>query len=67
MNAEPVGKGQDFGIKGILISVCSQSSIDHTGLSGLWLHAGKESIWRAKEAERIGGKAISEQFTFSSI
>lgn len=47
MNAESVE--QDFGTRSILVSVCSLSSIDQSHLSGLWLHEGKESVWRAKE------------------
>ena len=40
--------------------VADPRSIDQSWLSGLWLHAGKQSMWRAKEAERIGRNAISE-------
>lgn len=37
-----------------LVSVCSLSSIVQSRLRGLWLHAGKLSMWRAKELELIG-------------
>lgn len=36
-------------------SVSVSSSTDESCLSGLWLHAGKQSVWRAKEAESIDG------------
>ena len=51
MNAESGGKGQDFGI---------HISIDQSYLSRLWLHAGKQSVWRQKEAGRIDQNAVSE-------
>lgn len=41
MNAVSVGKGQDFGIKSIVVSVYSPRSIDQSRLSGVGLHAGK--------------------------
>lgn len=50
MNAESVGKGQHFSIGGVLVSVCSLVVVR---LSGLRLCAGKRSMWRSKEAERI--------------
>lgn len=58
MTAEAVGKGQDFGIKGILVCVCSWSSVGQRRLSELWLYAGKQSTERAKEAECIRQNAI---------
>ena len=41
MNAVSVGKGQDFGIKITVVSVCSSKSIDQSSLSMVGLHAGK--------------------------
>lgn len=56
MKAESVGKGQAFGIRSVLFPFVP-SSIDKSGLSGLWLRAGKwrehEYLKRAKEAEWI--------------
>lgn len=40
MNAESVGK--DFGIGGVLVSVCSLSNIDWSGLSSLKCNLGKQ-------------------------
>lgn len=48
-----VGNGTKFGIVSILVSVCSLSGIVQSHLSWLWLHAGKQSMWRAKEVEHI--------------
>lgn len=44
MNAESVGKGQDFGFAGVQLPICSPSSIDRSPLRGLWLDAGKQSV-----------------------
>lgn len=60
MNAQSFGKGQDFGIRRVLISLCSPSSADQSYLSGISLHAGKQLAWRARRAEPIGWNAISE-------
>lgn len=57
MNPESVGK-IDFVIGGFLVSVCSPS-IDQPQFSGLSFPAGKQSVWRAKEAEHIGCNKIS--------
>lgn len=34
---------QDFGVGGVLISICGHSSFDQSRLSGLWLRAGINS------------------------
>lgn len=33
-----------FGIRTIVVSACSQSTIDQSRLSWLWLHAGKQLV-----------------------
>lgn len=67
MNTESVGKGQGFGICRVLVSicslVCSPSSVDQC----LWLHAGKQSVWRAKEAEHIDQNAILEPISYHLV
>ena len=45
---------QDFGILSVLVSVCRPSSTDPSHLSGLSLHADKQSIWGANEEEQSG-------------
>lgn len=50
-----------------LKSVCGLSSIDQPHLSGLWLHAGEQSLWRAEEVECFGQDAILEAVGYRSI
>lgn len=52
INTESVGKAQYFDIGSILVSVCP-SSIEQSRLSRLWLHAGKQSVWRAKRRNAL--------------
>lgn len=59
--------GQEFGIERVLFSVYGPRSIDQSGLSGLWLDAGKQSVFRAKEAERIGLNEICEPIAYHLI
>ena len=49
----------DFGIGSILV-LDSTGSIDQSCLSQLWMHAGKQSVVRADEAESNGQNAIME-------
>lgn len=35
----------------ILVSICSPNCVDQSCFRGLWLHGGKEFLWRAKETE----------------
>lgn len=53
MNAQSVGKGQDFGVGSVLFSVSSLSSIDNHVVTGLWLCAGKQSVWRQKKRNML--------------
>lgn len=62
INTESVSKRQYFAIGSLLI--CNQGSIDQSHLSGLWFHAGKPFVLRAKEVERIGQDAISESIGY---
>ena len=34
------GNRKGFGIRNVLVSICSLNSVVHSHLSGLWLHAG---------------------------
>lgn len=52
LNAESVGHGHDFGIGGLLLSICSQSSNDQ---------------WSVKQAELIGRNVVSEPIHYPLI
>lgn len=54
MKAESVGEGRDFVSGSVLVSICDLSSMDQSHLSEMWLHAGKQPMWRAKEEKCIG-------------
>lgn len=58
-NCESVGEGQDFENGRVLVAICSLTSTDQSRLSMLGLHAGKSSVWRTKEVERIGPKSLN--------
>ena len=55
------GNRKGFGIRNVLVSICSLNSVVHSHLSGLWLHAGFVCVcacvcvcvcvWRAEEVE----------------
>lgn len=65
MNAESEGKGQDFGIGSILVSICSLSYTDQYVLSWLWLYAERIfCVWKAKEVEFVCHNSISEPFDY---
>lgn len=56
MSSEFLSKGQDFRTRSILVS--SKSSTDQSCLSELRLRAGKESMWREKEAKAKATETI---------
>lgn len=59
-----LAKGQDFGIGSIPVSVHRLSCTEKSCLRGLWLHAGKQPVCRAKEVECIGRNAILESIGY---
>lgn len=56
--------GQEFGIRSVLVSICSASSVDRSRVSRLWLRAGRQSMWRAEEAGSIGWNAVLEPIDY---
>lgn len=52
--------GQDFGIRSVLVSGFSLSCKDRSCVSRLWSNASQQSVWRAKEEERIDHNVILE-------
>lgn len=58
MDAESVGEGKYFGIRNLLVSIWSPFRVREVLTRSE--HAGKQSMWRTKEAKHICPKAISE-------
>lgn len=64
LKAESISKGQDSGIRSILVCVCSRSSDDQSGLSRLRMCTDKQSVWRTKEVEYNLQSAFNKLFLF---
>lgn len=57
-----VNNGKDVGVGSFFFPYVIRIGLIH--LSGLWLHAVKHSMWRARDAERIGQNIVLEPVSY---